>query len=392
MDQKEKGMDGNSAVPDPFRGTAEILETEVAKKAYDDALSSPIKEASGMATDILKGLRLFTAPFAMMANFRERLLETLEECRQKVPVERQVECPPEIAGPVIEKLRFLAPENELRQLFLNLLSASIDRERQSKAHPSFVNIIGQLSRDEALLLKAIAHWGGPAYHGVVIELSWFGIEFDGDRIDVEVRHKGYLPESELAFKDRLYVYLTHLETLNLIKLQQQNTASGADPKRKAPVETFLWAWQEEKLLVLTPFGDLFTQAVFGEQSRPLHAGVEKDGTLIPPNPFHRRVYDEVMDVARRVGVPVITDEKLDPRRVAICVSVYGRHSCCVSVQPARNRAMAEDVAKRLNDLFVGNAYRVAQCETDIDTGETVFVVTPRSIVTDEKWNSPTANP
>jgi hypothetical protein len=137
-------------------GLGKIIDSEVAKEAYKDGVADALKEVGGLAADVLKGLRCITLPFVLAGRWRERLLRDIEECRKKVPDERQVESPPEIAGPIIERIRFIEDTNPLRQMFLNLLTASINKERQRKAHPAFVMILSQMSRDEAVLLKLIA--------------------------------------------------------------------------------------------------------------------------------------------------------------------------------------------------------------------------------------------
>jgi hypothetical protein len=62
-------------VPDQFKSITKLLETEIAKNAYEDGLSNPIKELSSLATDVLKGLRLFTVPFILAANYYQISLQ-----------------------------------------------------------------------------------------------------------------------------------------------------------------------------------------------------------------------------------------------------------------------------------------------------------------------------
>lgn len=71
---------------------------------------------------------------------------------QNVPKE-QIQTPKtNLAGPAIEALRFSAQEPELQNMFANLLATAMDKQTSGDAHPSFVEIIKQLSPDEAKIL------------------------------------------------------------------------------------------------------------------------------------------------------------------------------------------------------------------------------------------------
>ena len=61
-----------------------------------------------------------------------------------------------VAGPVLESLRFTGNEPELREMYINLLATSMNRETAEKAHPAFAEIIRQLSPDEARIIQYFA--------------------------------------------------------------------------------------------------------------------------------------------------------------------------------------------------------------------------------------------
>jgi hypothetical protein len=61
-----------------------------------------------------------------------------------------------VAGPIIECLRFTSEEETLRELYANLLATSMDSETAHNAHPGFVQIIKNMSPDEARIMKFIA--------------------------------------------------------------------------------------------------------------------------------------------------------------------------------------------------------------------------------------------
>lgn len=66
-----------------------------------------------------------------------------------------------IAGPALQGLTFALEDKDLKEMYLNLLASSMDSRVSENAHPAFVEIIRQLSTDEAELLKDIFSTGLP---------------------------------------------------------------------------------------------------------------------------------------------------------------------------------------------------------------------------------------
>lgn len=67
---------------------------------------------------------------------------------------------PVVAGPLLEALKYTVQEDDLRAMFVNLLSAASDTRTSSLAHPAFVEIIRQLSPEDASVITrlAFAEW------------------------------------------------------------------------------------------------------------------------------------------------------------------------------------------------------------------------------------------
>lgn len=120
-----------------------------------------------------------------------------------MPIERQIEAAPSIAGPVLFALRFMEDDNPVTELFLNLLKRAIDRERVHEAHPAFPRIIEQLEPDEAVILFLMRKRG---------------------HFCVAPNHKQHnsLPVEYLAHPENLEFYCIHLASLDLV---QRSTTS-----------------------------------------------------------------------------------------------------------------------------------------------------------------------
>ena len=87
------------------------------------------------------------------------LEKNLERYRRKMegtPEDEVCEVAPELGVPIAEKLSYVTNE-ELTEMYTELLSKASRVQDANVAHPSFVNIINNISPDEAILLKSIRH-------------------------------------------------------------------------------------------------------------------------------------------------------------------------------------------------------------------------------------------
>lgn len=83
---------------------------------------------------------------------QEHVVEIL--ARRGVREEKIREAPPEIAGQAVHMLRFPQQDDDLRQMYLNLLATSMTVD--GNAHPAFVDIIKNLSPIEARYIRRFA--------------------------------------------------------------------------------------------------------------------------------------------------------------------------------------------------------------------------------------------
>lgn len=113
---------------------------------------------------------------------------------------------------LFNRLRYSADNEDLRDLYPNLLATSMDQATTASAHPAFVEIIKNLSPDEARLLKLFA---SPASHPVItIQV----VGHDGSLLNVH-EHLSLLGfEAGCAFPQFAPRYLTNLRRLGLIEI------------------------------------------------------------------------------------------------------------------------------------------------------------------------------
>ncbi len=85
----------------------------------------------------------------------EQFKESLTNGISQIPPENLCEPKISIIGPAMEASKYYFDEKELRDMFSNLIVRSLDSSKCTMVHPSFIEIIKQLSPNDALLLKMI---------------------------------------------------------------------------------------------------------------------------------------------------------------------------------------------------------------------------------------------
>lgn len=133
-----------------------------APKFLDNALSEPAKEVGHTLANIFHvvfgPINYPVEKYRMrQAAYLKRFKEDLQFELSKVPEENLVEPPLNIVGPALEASKFYIEEEELRVMFAKLIASSMNNQSSSKAHPSFVEIIKQLTTLDASNLKIISN-------------------------------------------------------------------------------------------------------------------------------------------------------------------------------------------------------------------------------------------
>lgn len=136
-------------------GIGKVLDSDVVKEVYRDAASPALREVGGLSKDLVKTLRLFTAPFQLAAAYQDRLVDFCDRVRNNVPEDFQQEAASNIAKPVIEAFAFTEDDSPLMAMFEELMTKAIDSREASKLSPTFPDIIKNLSPLQAKLLKSL---------------------------------------------------------------------------------------------------------------------------------------------------------------------------------------------------------------------------------------------
>lgn len=277
-----------------IKETAEAVEGIVkAVPVYQDAIQPGAKEVGRALGTVGKAVNVALAPVAGLVwgyeKIQEFLSARLSQKLKDVPPE-QIQTPPaNVAGPAMEALRFAGDQAELREMYATLLATSMEAKRAPAAHPAFVEVIKQLTPDEAKIMRRLAD-GVPR---PVVNVYEATPGEDGERL--AYRYACMLDEeAQIARPEMLGGYLDNLARLGLVEIPSDLllTFEGVyDPLEQHPNALALLKRIRDRgdkprferlLLRLTSLGRHFIHACVVEPTALRNASVSADLAAEPP--------------------------------------------------------------------------------------------------------------
>ena len=132
---------------------------KTAPTLYEDALQPTVQEVGKFAARIPRAINAaFSSLDKWILNKEYAIDETkklLEKKLENVDPDKIVEPEAYVAVPAIQSISYSMNSKELRNLYANLLAKAMNSDTKNKVHPSFVEIIKQMSPIDALVLKII---------------------------------------------------------------------------------------------------------------------------------------------------------------------------------------------------------------------------------------------
>lgn len=127
---------------------------------YDDALQPAAKQLGKSLETVAKTVNVALAPLKVLVwgydQIESFVSTNVSEKLRNTPEEEITSPKPNVAGPTLEALRYAGHEESLRDMYANLLASSMDAVTAANAHPGFVEILKQITPDEARILKIFA--------------------------------------------------------------------------------------------------------------------------------------------------------------------------------------------------------------------------------------------
>ena len=122
---------------------------------YKSGLSDGVEEFGKALTTVGKAVNTLLLPVTGLIWGANEIATWLNKDVSKklkdVSPEKIVAPNPHVVGPAIEALKFTAQEQELRDMFSELIASSLNSDKRDEAHPSFVEIIKSMDKTDALI-------------------------------------------------------------------------------------------------------------------------------------------------------------------------------------------------------------------------------------------------
>lgn len=134
------------------------MEINLFPKFLDEAVTPVAKKAGSTLSSIwtiaFGGIDIYAEKTQLKrVHALSQFKAELEQAVSSIPEENIIEPPLHIVGPSLEASKYYFENDKLRTMFAKLISASMNADTISQAHPSFVEIIKQLSTLDAMNLN-----------------------------------------------------------------------------------------------------------------------------------------------------------------------------------------------------------------------------------------------
>lgn len=179
---------------------------------YGDIAKPGVQQVGKAIGGILGILNLATIPFKLLSErgniWLEKNLETYREKLSEIHYDEIIEVQPSIAAPIIEKMAYNTNE-ELGEMFANLLKNASTKSGVASVHPSFVNIVSSISSDEAIILKDFEN--GRSIPSLKIKQTFSS----GNFVTPILIYTKYYTNEDLIFPENDEFYFNNLTNLGL---------------------------------------------------------------------------------------------------------------------------------------------------------------------------------
>lgn len=189
---------------------------QVVPELYEDALHPTLQETGQTMALIPRAINAALAPLRQWIAQKEYNVAETEKLLaiklQNIGVEKIITPDAYVAVPAIQALSYCIDSEELRELYASLLATSMNEDEKWKVHPSFVEVIKQLSPDEAKLLKRISDENKDQ---PLIDIR---ITFPNGGYITEVHNLSLIGNGTCETPDNIYTYLDNLSRLKIIDI------------------------------------------------------------------------------------------------------------------------------------------------------------------------------
>lgn len=230
-----------------MNGIVELVKgnTEFLKLVYTDLAQPGVRQVGqaletvfALSNAILLPLKLINE--TTKANFENKMRQYKQRI-EHLDEHKITNVPPELGIPILDKFTYIS-DNDISDLFINLLSKASCTDTIKDAHPKFVNLISSISVDEARILRYLADKGY-----LVPTIQFYlqkkpkqektkgiqKLEFS-THIQLSEVLTGLEYKVDLVFPENIGMYLENLENLGILTQNKNEMLNVIDPNQVDP--------------------------------------------------------------------------------------------------------------------------------------------------------------
>lgn len=215
---------------------------EISKDTYNDVAKPVLKPAGELIGLIPRAIKAALAPLERWILKKEyNVAETKKLLEQKLEQVSPdlIESPePHIAIPAMQYISYCMDNDKLRDMYASLLANSMNKVVKNGVHPSFVEIIKQLSPDEAKILDYMADIETIP----TITLRYENNEGSGINVIKNFSNVGELAECESLYETNKY--FNNLIRLGLIEDSNLSSLTDKDVYKPLKEHSYLSKYVE----------------------------------------------------------------------------------------------------------------------------------------------------
>lgn len=141
----------------------------------------------------------------------EKYESELRERTEKIPEEHRIFPDIQTVGPALEASKFCAEKEEIRHMFVNLISASMDDRYANDVHPSFPDILRQMTPLDAQNLSLFKTNGNRA-------LVQYALNPSNEAGYVTIFERGFLDNPNETDLNKQAISISALERLGVVSI------------------------------------------------------------------------------------------------------------------------------------------------------------------------------
>lgn len=270
VSEGEKGTPIEGHVEGTIKAVTGLMQ---AVPVYQDALQPAAQETGRALATVGRAVNAALVPIRGLVWGIEQIEQFVHakvaKKLENVPVENIQTPDPAVAGPALESLRYTGHKESLSELYANLLASSMDAATARTAHPGFVEIIRNLSSDEARVISFIS--SSEQIQPIIDIRRVHRTEGGGITIHEVVSAIGH--DAGCEHQELLSSYLVNLQRLGLIEMDKGRFLTSptaydrllSDPPVKRTIEALDSLPDHKSEIVkyfaaLTPLGRQFANA------------------------------------------------------------------------------------------------------------------------------------